>query len=353
MACKNIIARSQELLGCEPEEVGVAWVAMRTNLLHQAKTENDAMVQCPNVVYVSMFDSNPMPKLAGYKKVIMAFDEVHHSACATGTSLYSQIKPDLIIGLSATPVRTDKMDLCFQVTLTEAGYHRLIQDGFLSKFDHYMLDQPFTPEEVAAVYLENPDQWGKSVMFFLTEEECRRCAELLRRGGVRCEVVTGKTDRETQLAAYAAGEVDVLINIVILTEGFDSPETKTVWVRDAQSRSVVTQMAGRALRLHPDLPIKQIVQSQHSKYPFTRVAGAHRQLVRTPEETWVAVGNSEQVEQMVETVLAEILNREVPKLPKFLQGNPKALTWENGQLKKTNRKAARNENADADTGDED
>jgi hypothetical protein len=63
-----------------------------------------------------------------------------------------------------------------------------------------------------------------------------------------------------------------------LTEGFDCPSLKTVWVRDS-SKAPTIQMCGRVLRLHDELPVKYVVQSQQTTWPFTKTA--------TPEQSWV------------------------------------------------------------------
>src|SRR4051794_15370701 len=54
---KDIIELAMELFGVKPEEVGIGWVAHRAKLLKQAKDEN-LMIGCPNVHYISMFDTD-------------------------------------------------------------------------------------------------------------------------------------------------------------------------------------------------------------------------------------------------------------------------------------------------------
>ena len=92
------------------------------------------------------------------------------------------------------------------------------------------------------------------------------------------EVVTAKTDRERQLADFAAGRIRVLINMLILTEGFDCPSLKTVFCRPS-GRGCTIQMGGRVFRKHPDLPRKQIVQCKATRHPFIRTAMADEQYV--------------------------------------------------------------------------
>ena len=68
---------------------------------------------------------------------------------------------------------------------------------------------------------------------------------------------------------------------MVLTEGFDSPDLKTVFCRDS-AKGPTVQMCGRAFRTHPDLPVKQIVQSRDTKWPFVKIAAARRQYLWQP-----------------------------------------------------------------------
>lgn len=315
---KAIHADSKELYGVDPEKFAIMVLNMRPSLLTQYVRENESLVQCPNIVPVSMFDRHFMEKIAGYDKAMMIFDEAHHAAADTCVSISNAVRPTFTLGLSATPLRTDKMELCFVKTIRDAGYHRLIQDGWLSKFNYYSYEGEHDPETVAKVYLSNPEQWGKSVMYFLTEKQSRECAAILTNAGVRCDVVTGNTNKAAQLEAFDRGDVDVLINMVTLIEGFDCPDLKTVFVRDSDNFLPITQMAGRVLRLHDLLPVKNIVQSQNTGYPFTRVARANHQFVQVNGE-WLAVGDSDEIDRAVEEFAQIVGKFDVTQIPSWVR----------------------------------
>ncbi|NNJ24271.1 DEAD/DEAH box helicase [Alienimonas chondri] len=260
------------------EEFGVkvGWAAMRRNLLAQTAAENEAKrIGVDPLVTVSMFDKNPPPGIE-----LLVVDEAQHDAAASMAHLHNTLRPRWILGLTATPFRTDKMKLCFDRVLRDAGIHQLIADGYLSKYDHFSIPA-HTPAGVAETYLRNPDRWGKSIAFFRTRAECVELEERLTVGGVTCETVTGDSDREAQLARFQSGATRVLVNCMVLTEGFDSPDLQTVFCRDS-SKGPTVQMCGRVFRTHPDWPIKQLVQSRETKWPFTRIAGARRQYLWEP-----------------------------------------------------------------------
>jgi superfamily II DNA or RNA helicase len=189
----------------------------------------------------------------------------------------------MVLGLSATPYRTDRIKLCFDKVITDAGIHQLIQDGYLSRYRHFTIPQ-YTPESVARFYAAEPERWGKTLIFFHRLEECEACRRLLAEAGHTSEVVTAKTNRDRQLDDFAAGRVNVLINMAILTEGFDCPSLLTVFCRPS-GKSCTIQMGGRVFRKHADHPVKQIVQCKKTPHPFIKTAMADEQYVWS-DESW-------------------------------------------------------------------
>jgi superfamily II DNA or RNA helicase len=181
------------------EEFGVrvGWAAMRRNLLAQTAAENLAKrIGVEPLVPLSMFEKNPPPGIE-----LLVVDEAQHDAAASMAHLHNTLRPRWILGLTATPFRTDKMKLCFDRVLRDAGIHQLIADGYLSRYDHFSLPA-HTPDVVADAYLRNPGRWGKSIAFFRTRAECGRFEERLTAAGATCETVTGDSDREAQLARF-------------------------------------------------------------------------------------------------------------------------------------------------------
>jgi superfamily II DNA or RNA helicase len=263
-----MIARAlHERLGLQ-----VGWVAMRRHLLAQAARENAAKGIDAPCTWISMFDRNPPTGLD-----LLVVDEAQHDAVGSMAHLHNVIQPRFILGLSATPFRTDRMKLCFDTVIKDAGIHRLIQDGYLSRFHHFTIPD-YTPASVAGVYCREPGRWGRALVSFHTLKQCQACRDLLTAGGVRADVVTGQSNREGQIEAFQAGELDVLINCLVLGEGFDCPDLKTVFCRPG-CRTVTIQTCGRVLRTHPELPFKQLVQCRDTPWPFTRTAGADLQYV--------------------------------------------------------------------------
>lgn len=287
----------------------IGWVAMRRNLLSQARLENEKLGINVDIYYISMFDKYPEGLIrarAEGKKILMVVDEAQHDAASSMAHLHNMIEPDMILGLTATPFRTDRVKLCFDKVVKDAGIHQLIQDGFLSEYEHYSVKN-WNPENVADHYCSDPARWGKSVVFFHQWSDCLkfRNAVLKREDEVReklrvrpdisldrslIETVRGGgskrsyDERDDLLDDFRCGDVAVLVNCMVLTEGFDAPNLETAFVRDSV-KGPTMQMAGRAFRMHPewrenkneDFRFKKIVQSNNTRWPILKTAMATNQ----------------------------------------------------------------------------
>lgn len=73
--------------------------------------------------------------------------------------------------------------------------------------------------------------------------------------GIRCAVITGATPVEDRQRVYrdlAAGRLDVIASVMVLTEGFDLPAVEVAVIgRPTRSMALLTQMVGRVLRPSP------------------------------------------------------------------------------------------------------
>lgn len=294
----------------------IGFVAMRRNLLSQAAHMRDAFgFRVPNMRLISMFDQNP-PQDVDWLFV----DEAQHDSTSSMAHIHAVIRPKKVIGLSATPYRSDRAQLAFERTVRDVGIHTLIQEGWLSEYDHYTIPK-YSPEAVAELLKRDPGKWGKSVAFFLTKGECDRASAILKRAGVENEVVWGGSDREAQIKAFREGRVQVLISMSILAEGFDADDMRTVFIRPS-SRLPAVQMGGRVLRKHPEIPVKQIVQCQDTKHPFVRTARARTSWVQVGDE-FRSLSKNEMVDDIARHYAQRVVHTEV-EMPAFITASRKS-----------------------------
>jgi superfamily II DNA or RNA helicase len=300
-----LIARTmQDQLG-----IRVGWVAMRRYLLAQARAENESKRIGVEAEFLSMFDRDPPTGLD-----LLVVDEAQHDAAKSMAFLHQRIQPRFILGLSATPFRADRVKLCFDSVIKDAGIQSLIQDGYLSQYHHYTIPR-YTPADVVEFYLRDRRRWGKTLLYFHTLEQCAVADRLLKEVGVRSDVVSGSSDRDAQLEDFRAGRLDVLSNCMMLSEGFDCPELKTVFCRPS-CKGVTVQMAGRVLRKHPSVPVKQIVQCGKTRWPFLRTAAPALQYTWSGDE-WRSLKMNPFINQVTLKTLQTLARTEV-NLPPWL-----------------------------------
>ena len=223
---------------------------------------------------------------------LVVVDEAHHAVapswrkvleslgCFTGNDM-TLPGPD-VVGFSATLARGDQVGLgsVWQEVAYAISLTRLIRRGHLADvrgvqvavedldlagvrrsggdFQVGALGQAVVeshaPEVIAAAYREHAGE-RQGVVFTPTVESADSVAHEMNQAGIRTEVITGETPRDERrriYRAYADGDVQVLANCMVLTEGFDAPWAScAVIARPTQSAPLYTQMVGRVLRPWP------------------------------------------------------------------------------------------------------
>jgi len=294
----------------------VGWCAGRQELLRQAARENAKFDLGVELVMISMFDRRP-PNVD-----VLIIDEAHHDGAMSMATLHGVIDPSIVLGLTATPYRRDRVKLCFEKVIRSCSIQRLVDDGYLSRYRHFTIPC-WAPTEVAAGYSRDRAKWGQSLIFFHTKAAASECLEALRAHRVKAELVTGTSDRDTQIKAFESGEVEVLLSMNILTEGFDCPSLRTVFCRPS-SRATTVQMGGRVFRLHDGTPMKQIVQMRGTPMPFTRIVRPEEQHLLIDGQ-WRSLGATRELDGEIEAQRQRLADVKVD-LPRFLthgRGRPR------------------------------
>lgn len=118
------------------------------------------------------------------------------------------------------------------------------------------LERTFAPEIVAKGYAEHASD-RKGIVFVPTVESAHHFADAFNEVGIPTAVVHGKlgqSERRLILKRLASGDIQVVINCAVLTEGFDDPTISCIVIaRPTRSAPLYQQMVGRGLR--PDLSI--------------------------------------------------------------------------------------------------
>ncbi|WP_276905526.1 DEAD/DEAH box helicase [Faecalibaculum rodentium] len=206
---------------------------------------------------------------------LIIIDEAHHSMSAGYRKVLDHFDCK-VLGVTATPDRADGKKLetfdsiAFQYSIDEA-----IKDGYLAPIKVRQCPLSIDLSKVrkskgdllesdigAVIYphlheiartLHDIIKGRRTVCFVPLIRTAKKAAEIFDHYGFRALWTSGADpDREKKLAAFAAGRYDIIFNSMLLTEGWDCPETDCVIVlRPTTSRALYVQMVGRGLRLAP------------------------------------------------------------------------------------------------------
>src|SRR6266571_4865005 len=117
-----------------------------------------------------------------------------------------------------------------------------------------VLDREVLNQAAASLYRERFDN-TPGIVYAAGVDHAYNLAQEFRATGIKAEAVSGRTPpvklAET-LAAYERGEINVLINAMLLAEGWNSPRaTVCMHLAPTASRRVYQQRIGRIMRMHP------------------------------------------------------------------------------------------------------
>ncbi len=147
------------------------------------------------------------------------------------------------------PPRTFVIDVGVKDEL--ARVRKTASDFDMGEVERVMNHAPVTDAVIRHWQEKAPDR--PTVVFCSTVAHARSVAHAFNAAGIAAGLVhgdMGDAERKAVLAAYAAGEFRVVVNVAVLTEGWDHPPTScVVLLRPSSYKSTMIQMVGRGLRI--------------------------------------------------------------------------------------------------------
>lgn len=208
---------------------------------------------------------------------LVVWDECHHVAAKSWAKIREMLTDAKHLGLTATPERLDGKGLSkwFAELVVGPTIESLIADEWLSPFRYFAPSDPdlsaakiqagdYNKKDLAKV-MNTPVLIGdavaeyrrvadgkRAIAFCASKEASRALVERFNAEGVPALHVDGNTHsiaRREAVRALAAGDIKVLSNVEVFTEGFDVPGIEAViLMRPTKSPTLLLQMIGRALR---------------------------------------------------------------------------------------------------------
>jgi len=217
---------------------------------------------------------------------VVVVDEFHHAAAPTYRRLLEHVQPRELLGLTATPERSDGYDVrqffdgrtahelrvwdALDADLLVPFHYFGIADGTdlthiawkRGRYDEAELSNVFTGNDARARIVLNQvrDKVGdvtsmRAVGFCVSIDHARYMARVFENAGIPAAALTAATpsdERASMLRRLREGQLNAVFAVDVLNEGVDIPEIDTVlFLRPTESATVFIQQLGRGLR-HSD-----------------------------------------------------------------------------------------------------
>jgi superfamily II DNA or RNA helicase/HKD family nuclease len=210
----------------------------------------------------------------------IVIDETHRASASSYQKIMNHFKPAFLLGMTATPERTDGLDVfaLFDYNIaSEIRLHDALANEMLVPFHYYgisdievngkLLDDSATINELNRLdrvnhIIENINLFGtdaginRGLVFCSRQEECIFLANEFNKRGLRSIALTGNSSEEERSRAIDLLEtddlqikLDYIFTVDIFNEGIDIPSVnQIVMLRPTQSAIIFVQQLGRGLR---------------------------------------------------------------------------------------------------------
>lgn len=211
-------------------------------------------------------------------------DEAHHSLAVTYIRLFGLFPNAKKLGVTATPWRLNHESFLslYQYLIVSPQISWFINNNLLSDFDYVSikqdsevqrlvdksevvstgdfsnvdLDNTFNNQRIRSKLYESYLQFAngrKGIIYAINKCHAAKIAELYNSHGVKAVAIDCDTPRDVRqemITAFINGEISVLVNVDIFTEGFDCPDVNFIQLaRPTKSLSLYLQQVGRGLRI--------------------------------------------------------------------------------------------------------
>lgn len=253
-----------------------------------AHASDDASVVVASVPTLARGNGARLARLRPDDFSIVVVDEAHHAVAPTYRRIldhFGLFEPGtsrLLIGFTATPRRGDHQGLgeVFEEVCYARDLREMIGGGYLAPISGWRVDTgvsldgvkvrhgEFVESQLADVVNTTPRNHlvvqayrelahgRRAIVFCVNVAHAQDVQLAFAESGIRAATIWGalpKDERRATLARFSGGELDVITNCNVLTEGFDEPRVDCVLMaRPTRSKLLYAQMVGRGTRLHPD-----------------------------------------------------------------------------------------------------
>ncbi len=216
---------------------------------------------------------------------MIVIDEAHHALAKTYKEMWERFPKAKFLGLTATPCRLNGKGFTdlFDVLVQSWDVPEFISKGRLATYDFVSIksdsvtqrlidslqkrgaDGDYQNKEMDMLLNKKPsierlyqslEEFGKDrkgIVYAINISHAQKITKLYQENGVKAIAIDSKTpatERQQDIEAFKKGDIQVLVNVDIFSEGFDCPDVEFVQLaRPTLSLAKYLQMVGRGLRV--------------------------------------------------------------------------------------------------------
>ena len=216
---------------------------------------------------------------------MIVIDEAHHALAKTYKEMWERFPKAKFLGLTATPCRLNGKGFTdlFDVLVQSWAVPEFISKGRLATYDFVSIksdgvtqrlidslqkrgaDGDYQNKEMDMLLNKKPsierlyrslEEYGKDrkgIVYAINISHAQKITKLYQEHGVKAIAIDSKTpatERQQDIEAFKKGDIQVLVNVDIFSEGFDCPDVEFVQLaRPTLSLAKYLQMVGRGLRI--------------------------------------------------------------------------------------------------------
>ena len=216
---------------------------------------------------------------------MIVIDEAHHALAKTYKGMWDRFPKAKFLGLTATPCRLNGKGFTdlFDVLVQSWSVPEFISKGRLATYDFVSIksdgvtqrlidslqkrgaDGDYQNKEMDMLLNKKPsierlyqslEEFGKDrkgIVYAINISHAQKITKLYQKNGVKAIAIDSKTpatERQQDIEAFKKGDIQVLVNVDIFSEGFDCPDVEFVQLaRPTLSLAKYLQMVGRGLRV--------------------------------------------------------------------------------------------------------
>ena len=216
---------------------------------------------------------------------MIVIDEAHHALAKTYKEMWERFPKAKFLGLTATPCRLNGKGFTdlFDVLVQSWSVPEFISKGRLATYDFVSIksdgvtqrlidtlqkrgaDGDYQNKEMDMLLNKKPsierlyrslEEFGKDrkgIVYAINISHAQKITKLYQEHGIKAIAIDSKTpamDRQQDIESFKRGDIQVLVNVDIFSEGFDCPDVEFVQLaRPTLSLAKYLQMVGRGLRV--------------------------------------------------------------------------------------------------------